>query len=108
MIKTSKQDKLRGCLSYCKSVNGRPDCKNCGLTKKIIEEALTERDTIARSEVLNILQMEFESELIPYEMGRSFCVLCRKSDEEKYNVGIRKGLEFIHAIHPKEKLDDKK
>ena len=38
------EQKLRGCLSYCRAVNSLPYCKNCGLSKDIIDEALeTER-----------------------------------------------------------------
>ena len=41
---------LYACLDYCEQQNGRPDCKNCGLTKEMIDTALTTIDREAREE----------------------------------------------------------
>ena len=37
-------NKLLECLKYCEEQNGIPKCKNCGLDKDMIDEALQERD----------------------------------------------------------------
>ena len=29
---------LRACLKYCEEQNGMEDCKNCGLSKRIVDE----------------------------------------------------------------------
>lgn len=36
-IRKRVKEGLQPCLDYCKEVNGREDCKNCGLSDELID-----------------------------------------------------------------------
>ncbi len=62
MTNKRKTDKeIYSCLEYCNFQNGRPDCKNCGLTQDMIDDLIDQVRREERERIQKLL-LEIENE----------------------------------------------